>query len=354
MTIGRSRTLARGLTCIMIGMLAAGPAFGQQRFRLSGDAWQEQSNFDPSSPEGQLQAIRKQIAAGDAKDAQDAAEQWIERYDGHPMMDEAYLLRGDARAARQHYFKALFDYEIVIRQYPASDHFVTALEREFEIARLFANGMKRKWLGTRMLSAVGEAEEIFIRIQERLPGSELGEQAMLELGDLYFRQAEMTSAVDAYDLFLLNYPRSSYRERAMLRLIEASLATFKGPRFDPTGLIEASQRIKQFERDFPASAERLGADALLVRINELLALKQQRVAEWYVARGDEVAAAYMYQRVVRDYPQTSAARLSAQALRDMGKAVVVSPDVYDASDIVDPPAEPEQDDEEAEPAEEQS
>jgi outer membrane assembly lipoprotein YfiO len=293
------------------------PAFGQQRFRLGDGQWQQQTQVTPGSVEGQIQAIRKALAEDRAAEAQEMADQWIEANEGHPLEVEAYLLRGDAKAAQQEYYDSLFDYEYVIRMYPSSEQFITALEREFQIARIFAGGMKRKWLGMRILSARHEAEEIFIRIQERLPGSELGESAMMALGDLYYEQAEMSSAAEAYELFIENYPRSELCERAMVRLIYANLATFKGPQYDPTGLIEAQQHIARFREEYPVAAERMGATALTVRSREMLALTQMTQADWYRRRGNGVSAMYMYRKIIADYSDTAAAAISARQLTAM-------------------------------------
>jgi len=311
--------MCRWAIATVLVMAAISPAFGQQRFRLDEGQWQQQTQVDPNSAEGQIQAIRKALAEDRPAEARDMADAWIEANEGHPLEVEAYLLRGDATAGQQEYYDALFDYEYVIRVYPSSEQFITALEREFQIARIFAGGMKRKWLGMRILSARYEAEELFIRIQERLPGSELGEKAMMALGDLYYEHAEMNSAAEAYELFLENYPRSDLCERAMIRLIYANLATFKGPQYDPTGLIEAQQHIERFRKDYPVAAERMGSTALTVRSREMLALTQMTQADWYRRRGNSVSAMYMYRKIITDYSDTAAAAISARQLTAMTK-----------------------------------
>ena len=299
---------------VMTIVFAAQPVGAEERFRLDDGQWKAQARIDPASAEGQLQTIRKTLAQGQAKIAYKAIDQWIEDHSNHDLLVEAYLIRGDTWVTRRRYFKALFDYEYVVRMYPASEQFITACDREYEIAKIFASGMKRVWLGMRVLPAAGEAEELYIRIQERLPGSDLGEKASLSLGDFYFDRREMTSASAAYDLFLQNYPHSEYRERAMLRLIHASLATFKGSQFDSTGLIDAQVRINQFEAEYPASAERIGVDSLKSKINELLALKHEQIGSWYQRQGNRVSASYMYQRVIKDYSDTAAAQAAANQL----------------------------------------
>ena len=298
--------------------------YAQDRYSLEEGGWNKQTRYEASTPEGQLQTIRRALAQDDVQRALELADQWIEGYPNHAMLPEAYLLRGDTLVAHKEYFKSLYDYEHVIRHYAATEAFHTAMEREFRIAKLFASGVKRRFIGMRILSAAGEAEEIFIRIQERSPGSHLGERASLALGDFYFDRAQMANAAEAYDLFLDNYPNSQYIERVMLRLIRASLATFKGPEFDPTGLIESAQRIKTFQQRFPAAAERIGTEALLVRIDESLALKMYYTAQWFESQGERVSAIYTYQRVVRDYAGTAAAQRAIEHLAELGASATLS------------------------------
>ncbi len=323
---GRSgRWAAVGVALLLV---LGAPAGAQERYDLRGGEWQPQPTHPPDSAEGELQAIRKLLAQGDGREAEKRAASWIKRRPNHPDLVEAHLLRGDARSARGRYYEALYDYEFVIRYYPATEQYQTALEREYEIARIFTAGLNRHFLGFRLLPADGEGEELFIRIQERAPGSPLGEKASLGLADYYFDQGQVDLAAEAYDLFLENYPRSAQREWAMLRLIQASLARFRGPEHDPTGLFEAGQRLRMYREEFPASADRIGADALLVRINESLAAKDYTSARWYERRNRDVSAAFLYRRVVEDYPQTAAAQSALarlEALEVPGYRVAIPP-----------------------------
>lgn len=313
-----SRLVIRGL--LLVGVLAGAawsaqtPALAQDVFELEDGQWLKERSAPPDSMEGRLQTVRKLLAQDENDQAIKLLKQWIKDYPNSPLQAEARLLLGDAKTQKKHYYSALFDYEFVIRAYPASEQYATALEREFEIARLFVNGMKRRFLGVRILPAKGEGEELLIRIQERAPNSEIGEKASLELADYYYRDGEMINAADAYDLFLINYPRSVNREWAMLRLIQSNLARFKGPQFDPTGLIDARTRLVQYQREYPAAAERIGASALIVRINQSMAQKDLVMAQWYEQTNQDVSAAYLYRRLIEDHPESPAAEKAVMRL----------------------------------------
>jgi outer membrane assembly lipoprotein YfiO len=312
--------------CALLSVaVAVSPARGQDTFELSpDDEWKLTETVDPNSPEGQLALARRALAAGDAKGAERLAGAWIDQHERDPLLAEAYLLRGDALRAQKSYYKALFDYEYVARGYPASEAFVTVVERELEIGTLYARGTKRKMWGMRILDAGDVAEELLIRVQERMPGSQLAEQAAMELADYYFGRRKMNLAVEMYSIFLEQYPDSDGVSKARKRLIYAHLATFKGPEFDASGLHEARAKLRELIVLEPAAAADFEAESLLTRLDESDARKMLLTARWYLRTGDPVAAELMVRRLVERYPRTLAA---SDALRLAGKIVPQLPPV---------------------------
>lgn len=317
------RLLTKALA--MIAMVIPFAAAAQPTHQLD-----DEGNFvqlaqpDPATPEGQLQLIRKTLVEGDASAAESRAEHWLEENPAHPLAVEAYLILGDAQAALGDYYVALAQYEIIAGLYAGTEQYVTALEREYDIAKLYLNGLNRRgdWIPFRWFPADELGIEIMIRVQERLPGSALGERASIAIGDYYFDKGDMEMASEGYDLFLLNYPQSRQREWAMLRLIQASLARYKGPDFDPSGLTDAAQRLSEYMLEYPAAAEKIGAEALMVRITESLAGKKLKTARWYDSRGLERGAITMYRRVITQYPSSAAAQDALAELEERGEVLV--------------------------------
>ncbi len=304
----------------LVAALLAGPArpAAAQEYRLGeDDEWTRVRQADPGSPAAQLARVRAALADRSWDRAEFLATRWIEVHPDHPLTPEAYLIRGDALAGRGDLYDALFDYELLIRGYPGSDAFVRALEREYEIAREFLGGRKRKILGLRIASAVEEAEELLIRIQERLPGSRLSERAAITLADHYFAQRRMTLAAEMYAIFLRNHPRSVDTSKARKRLIAANLAAFAGPEFDASGLIEARTRIEELLVTDPAAVADLDTTAILIRIEESLAEKQLVTARWYARSGDPFSAERVLRRLVREQPRTAAAAEGARLALSM-------------------------------------
>ncbi len=287
--------------------MTAVPAAGQQSYRLDdADTWELESAPEANTPEGRLASARRFLAQGRADRTLNLVQRWIDRNPRSPLLAEAMVLKGDALVALNDEYEALYEYEYVVRRYPSSPSFTTASAREYDIAVQYAHGMRRKLWGLRIVDASEEAEEIFIRIQERLPGSQLAEQAGLQLADLYFRQRRMGLAADMYALFIKKYPRSSSLDLARRRLIYANLATFKGPEFDVVGLLEAKAELRQLIASHPSEAERIGARALITRITESEAQKLLVTAIWYHRYGDPIAAEFTIRNLVERYPESGA------------------------------------------------
>lgn len=306
------RSLLIALLATSIFALAPA-ALGQDTYTLTDeDQWKATQTAQTGTPAGQLAAARKALAAGELLRATNLTTRWIETFPYDPLIPEAYMIRGDTLVAQHSYYEALYDYEFVARSHPSSAAFVQAVTREYEIAKLFANGVRRKFLGLRIMLAYDEAQEIFIRVQERLPGSQIAEQAGLALGDFYYRRREMQLAADTYAVFIENYPHSDNIPLARRRLIFANIASYKGPEFDAVGILEARAQLEQLDVVSPAQAQRIGSEALVLRINESEAEKMLTTAEWYLAVGDPISAEYTIRLMIFEHPNTVAA---ARALR---------------------------------------
>ncbi len=288
-------------------MLGGGVAVAQDEYVLGeDDAWQKESP-EPGTESAQVLQARRALALGEPERARALAGAFIDRFPSSPFRADMLLVRGDALVEMGDEYEALFDYEAIAREHSGSAVFVTALEREYDIAVAYAHGLRRKLYGTiRVLDASEDAQELLIRIQERLPGSRLAEDAGDQLADFYFRRAEMRLAADAYDLFIQNYPRSDRIEKARARLIEAYLASYRGPRYDDAGLRDARRRLENLRAVQPSTAQRLGADALLVRIKESEARKLLVTAQWYLSIDDPISCEQYLRRVVTRYPDTVA------------------------------------------------
>lgn len=302
---------------------ASAPALAQSReFQLDDEGgWVETAAPEPGTDAWVMGEARRHLAAEQPGKALKILNPWLEanKRSRNPYLAEAYLLRGDARVANDDEYKALFDYETVIRDFSASDSFPKAVQREYEIGVLYINGLRRKFLGMRVEGARPTGEELLIRVQERVPGSRLSEKAALDLADHYYKRREMKLASEMYDIFVANYPDSEHREYAELRQIKANVSRFKGPEYDAAGLVEARLLIEDFIRRRPGTAQREGiTTGMLVRIDESAAQQLLTTARWYLKQDDPASAKFTLRRLLRRHPTSAAAHDAIDLMIDKG------------------------------------
>jgi len=286
--------------------------------------WVQTQAPEPGTPSAEVAAARQAIAEGKPGVAIDLMDDFIDRFDrqGHPLLPAAYLARGDAHTLDGNEYRALQeDYEVLIKRFPESPEFVTAHERELEIASQYVNGMRRRLFGLRIANAENVGEEILVSIQERMPYSAIAERAALILGEYYYRERDLSAASELYEIFERNFPASRNLRKAMERRIFANIAKFAGPEYDSRGLVDAKQLVERYAERFPLDAERTGlSDALSARIDESLGAQLLERARWYLRRSEPVSARFTLRKLVRLYPGTVAASTAAEELRTRGWA----------------------------------
>ena len=296
---------------LLLSCIVSSNALGQESYLLDDitDKWVLTDSPTPGTPEAQLAAAAKQLADGNDEEAMQLAAAWISGNERHPLIAEAHLIHGDALFAQMEYYQSLFDYELVARDHFGTKAAVAANKKELVIATLFSQGLKRKMWGMRISDATEEAEELFIRIQERLPRSPLAEAAAIELANMYYRKKDMRLANEAYLIFIdpvIGFPNSEHIEKARTRLIYTRLAAFRGPAYDDSGLIDARKELVQLTYQNKDFADTINSSALITRIDESLGQKLLSTAKWYLKVNKPIAAEYTIRRLVMEYKDTGA------------------------------------------------
>lgn len=324
----------RGFWLALAALLSLGGAAWSQtdEYRLDGETgWKQQGAAATGEDDEVIAQSRRQIADDRPRQALSTLSKWIESNErsGKPQLAEAYRLRGDALLALNQEYRALYDYEVVAMKHAQSDQYPIAIQRELDIGIAYANGKRRKLWGLIRVDDAGEiAQEILVRVQERMPGSVLAEQAAIELADYYFRKREMDLASEAYNLYLINFPAGPNRRHAMERRIYASISEFNGPTYDGTSLLNAREQTRAFAREYPAEAQEKELDQRLVdRIDEASAAQMLDTAAWYRTVGDVAGERLTLTRLVHKHPRTVAAETGLNMLEERGWLKPVAPPV---------------------------
>ena len=281
------------------------------------DEWSSQAVEPETTPAGELDQARSLLARGKPKQARRQLEDWTEHNPDHERYFEGIFLLGESWFECRNYYKAYEQYEVVVEN-TGGELFRAALRREKDVALAFLSGEKRIVWGFMRLPAEDEAIEILDRIWERVPGTSLGEEALLIKADHFFNTGDMLLAQDEYAHLAREYPAGRFLQPAMLRSAEAAEAAFPGIRFDDRPLLEADERYHQVQSAFPAYAEREKVAQRLEGIRQQRAEKDLDIARWYQRTQQPASAEFYYRLILRDWPDTLAAAEARKHLRSMG------------------------------------
>ena len=314
--------MRRTLLACAIVALTASPLLAEeapQTWELREGRWQQATvaATRPVSDET-LDAIEKMLVNGQAKPARNLALAWLK---GHkeketPLRDRAVFLLAESYYQTGDRILSFYYFDEVMDEYPESDLFYTALQRQYDIADEFLAGYKRRFLGMKILPAEDEAVDMLYRIQSRSPGSPLAEKALLRTADYYFATSQFDLAADTYAAYAKNYPRSPVDGRVRLRQAYSTLAQFRGTMFDPTPLIDSRALMGDLTAGYPDLAASENIPAVVDRIDLTFAKKLYNTGDFYIRTHEPAGAVYTWRYLIKAYPKSvEAAKARTQLAR---------------------------------------
>jgi hypothetical protein len=91
--------------------------------------------------------------------------------------------------------------------------------------------------------------------------------------------------------------------RVRLRQAFASLAQFRGLRFDATPVIDAKAQLEDVQAEYPELARQENVGDVLERIDGILAARVAQTADFYRRTNEPQAAVYNWRYIVENYPR---------------------------------------------------
>jgi outer membrane assembly lipoprotein YfiO len=273
-----------------------------------------------------LDQAEQLLARHDYSTAKKILVDWVHAHSWKraPQRDRAVFLLADVFYQADDRMKSFFYCDELMDEYPESKYFGAALQKQYDIANAYLSGYKDRFLFMRILDEGGEAVQMMWRIQQRSPGSPLAEKAMLRTADYYFSERDYDLAEDTYNAYWHNYPGSPEVPRVRLRAAFASLAQFRGVKFDATSLIDARAQLMEIQHRYPDLAMEENVQTVLDQIDAAFCKKLLDTGEFYERTEEPRGAVYEYRFLAATYPNSPEAadarrhlaRMSAVALAD--------------------------------------
>jgi outer membrane assembly lipoprotein YfiO len=275
----------------------------------------------PATPDPALDHVEQLLSAGSAKAAETLAISWIKSHSKTaPQRDRAIYLLGVATYQLdrfQGWIRAFYYCDEVMDEYPNSPLFNPSLALQYRIADELLNGHRMPFLGIPLVTAYDEAVEMLYRIQQRSPGSPLAERALLRTADYYYANRDYDLAQDAYARYVKDYPRSPRVPAVRLREAFASLAQFRGVRFDPSMILDARAQLLDLMAAYPKLAQEENLAALVQAVDDTLSEKLYVTADFYRRTKLPASAVYLYRYLLAAYPASPQAPAARAALAAM-------------------------------------
>lgn len=249
----------------------------------------------------------------EARDYEGAAETFAEVYEysrRSRRAEEALFLLGESRFLAGDYARALQSYERLLKSFPSTERYPTALERIFQIGKVFCDQKAKKpslLLGLPM-SDVDFGIEVLDRFAKQRDRHPLAPEALFVIGETHLREGEGELAIEVWQRLVKAYPQSRWAPLAEYHTALAFLSLSAGVEYDKRPILTGLKRLRAYVRKYPTGDKSAEASAKLKALEEELATHELTVARSY-ARTDHWASARIYlDAVIRDYPKTGAAQ----------------------------------------------
>jgi len=281
----------------------------------------------PVVAEPQLDRAEQLLTQSDYKTAKKILIEWVKAHPNihTPQRDRAVFLLADVFYQADDRIKSFFYCDELMDEYPESKLFQAALQKQFDIADAYMSGYKDRFLFMRILDEGSEAVQMMWRIQQRSPGSPLAEKAMLRTADYYFNDRDYDLAEDTYNAYWHNYPGSDEVPRVKLRAAFASLAQFRGVKFDATNIIDARVQLMEIQRRYPDLAAEENVQTVLDQIDSAFCKKLLDQGEFYERTQEPRGAVYEYRFLAQTYPSSPEAAEARRHLAHMPALALADP-----------------------------
>ncbi len=152
------------------------------------------------------------------------------------------------------------------------------------------------------------------RLLATTPGYANAREARFKLATSFYRKGEHLSAVSEFVRILNRGGGDTLVARSALGVCNSYTARSPIPARDQTYTRQALTSCDEVVRDYGGTPEADSAGTIVVRLTEKLATKDLNTAEWYMKRSLIDSAINYFQDVVDSYPQTRQAPIALRRI----------------------------------------
>jgi len=173
--------------------------------------------------------------------------------------------------------------------------------KKTEVIRSTPEGLYQQGVAYYQDGSYKNAVDVFLRLKEENPLSELALLAELGIADAYFSAGDYHEAVLFYQEFINLHPTNENLPYAMYQLGMSYFKQITTVDRDQTEGFKALRAFEQLVARFPESHFSVQGERMIRESKKALGEKEFYVGEFYFTRGNYHAALRRFDRIARDY-----------------------------------------------------
>ena len=260
--------------------------------------------------------IKKLVNTGQSQTVQKALKQLKKNFPEIAGPDLDAFIKAEILFSKGKFAKAVRSYDKLLTEYPESELYEAALDRQFAIATAFLGGQKKRVLGAFKIRGYAEGEKVMEKITDRAGDAPIGIKSAVAVAQSLERREKFNEAYHKWSQISLQWPTDQIGKDALLNMARCKHAAYRGPKYNVSDLISAKSYYEIFKLRYPEDSKKFGIDERIKQIIEQMAYKQFNIGRYYQRTDNKQSANFYYQMVVDNWPESTAAKKAKAAMSD--------------------------------------
>jgi len=266
------------------------------------------------------QKARSQDEAGRTRPAIRNYDRMATRYPFAPSAAQARLRQAELLEQRGEVVRAFEAYQQFIDRYSGSGKYATVLARQAAMAQSAADGEVRSgFLGLKTRLALDRTVKMLEQIRDNAPQSRTASKAQFTVGQLYESRKKPAEAIAAYRRLVRDQPDAPEAPEALFRVGEILLAQADSGNRNQATLDLAREAYEDYLLQYPRHAKNAEARKRLGEIRSLNVKRTFETAAFYERTGQHEAARMYYRDVVKQAGSGDLHDAARARLRELGE-----------------------------------
>jgi len=244
------------------------------------------------------------------------------------VLDLGMYIKAELYLLKNKHLRAAKTFEDMIEEYPDTELKGTTQHRLFKIGNVYLGGKNKTVLGFIKVSGHGDGVKILNGISDDIGLDDpngLGLKSALAVAHSFEARKEHEEAYLKWLEISITWQRGEFGKQALLGMAGNKHAAYtihpkdRQPLFDAANLKTAKTYYEKFTVTFPEEAESLKIDKIIKEIEQQMARKELSIGQYYKRTGKEQAANIYFAMVVETWPDTDAAQIARQSIKQEAK-----------------------------------